>query len=191
MKSHALKDAKRRVRRQVIERRDAIPDAERIAQVMAATDRLAALPELQTASVVMAFWSFGSEIATGPVVERLVDAGVSVALPRIAARELEPRRYRPGDPVTETPFGAMEPSDGDLVVPDAIDVVIVPAVAYDREGRRIGYGGGYYDRFLARTPAFRVGFGFDEQLVDEPLPAGAFDLGVDAIVTASQVVRCA
>ena len=73
-----------------------------------------------------------------------------------------------------------------------MDVIVTPAVAFDRRGRRVGYGGGYYDRFFlrARSDAFRVGAAFGVQLVDGDLPAGHFDLRVHAVVTESEVVRC-
>ena len=99
--------------------------------------------------------------------------------------------YAPGDAVTATSFGASEPSTGAALDPSAIDVVVTPAVAFDRSGRRVGYGGGFYDRFFprTRTDTLRIGIGFDLQLVEEELPGGHFDLGLDAIVTESGVVR--
>ena len=94
--------------------------------------------------------------------------------------------------MTETTFGAREPAAGEMVHPAEIDVVATPAVAFDRAGRRVGYGGGFYDRFFPRTraDALRVGVGFGVQLLDEPLPGGAFDLRVDVVVTESETVRC-
>ena len=118
-----------------------------------------------------------------------LDAFVLVA---IVDRDLEARVYRPGDPTTATPFGAREPADGRRLDPAQLDVIVTPAVAFDRTGRRVGYGGGYYDRFLPRTrpDALRVGIGSSVQLLDEDLPAGAFDLRVNAIVTPDETVRC-
>ena len=90
-----------------------------------------------------------------------------------------------------TSFGAGEPVDGEVIDPSEIDVVVTPAVAFDRSGRRVGYGGGFYDRFLPKTrpDSTRVGIGFDVQLVDDDLPNGHFDLRVDAVVTDAEVVR--
>ena len=115
-----------------------------------------------------------------------------MALPRIVAGDLEPRTWRPGEPTTETSFGALEPAAGEIVDPDRIDIVLTPAVAFDRVGRRVGYGGGFYDRFFPRMrdEAVRVGVGFDVQLLDRDLPEGAFDLRVDAVITESETVRC-
>ncbi|MGZ4110021.1 MAG: 5-formyltetrahydrofolate cyclo-ligase, partial [Actinomycetota bacterium] len=136
--------------------------------------------------------SFGSEVDTAPLIAALHADGIRVVLPRIVDGELEPRVYVPGDPVSETAFGAREPLEGLALDPADIDVVITPAVAFDRSGRRVGYGGGYYDRFFRRTrpDAVRVGIGFDLQLMDDELPGGHFDLRVDVVVTGSEVVRC-
>ena len=64
-------------------------------------------------------------------------------------------------------------------------------MAFDRSGRRVGYGGGFYDRFFPRTrpDTKRIGIGFDLQVLDEDLPGGPFDLGIDGVVTGSGVVR--
>ena len=79
--------------------------------------------------------------------------------------------------------------------PGAIDVVVTPAVAFDRLGARVGYGGGFYDRFLPQTRpgCFRAGIAFGVQVlpVGAVAPGGHFDLPVDAIVTESETIRCA
>jgi 5-formyltetrahydrofolate cyclo-ligase len=187
-----LKKAKRAVRREVLARRDAIPSADRARLGEAVARRFLALPELEGAEVVMAFSSFGSELPTEPLIDALVSRGVTVALPRLVDGDLEPRSWRPGDPTTTAPFGALEPAGGAIVAPETVDLVVTPAVAFDRAGRRVGYGGGYYDRFLPRTrdDALRAGVAFAVQVVDGDLPSGAFDLGVDVIVTESETIRC-
>ena len=194
MNAKALKRAKREVRRRVLAARDAIDPAERAGMAIEVADRFLALPEVRDARTVMAFSSFGSELPLDPIVGGLVARDVRVGLPRIVGSDLDVRSFRPGDPTTVTSFGAREPSDGAPIDPAAIDVIVTPAVAYDRVGRRVGYGGGFYDRFLPKTrpDALRVGIGAGVQLldVDEALPAGAFDLPVHVIVTPEEVWRC-
>jgi 5-formyltetrahydrofolate cyclo-ligase len=193
VRSQDLKKAKRTVRRAVLAVRDGLSTEERAAQAAAVTDRVLALPEMAGAQTVMAFSSFGSELPTTQLIEALDAAGVKVALPVIADGEIEAHAFRPGDPTTRTHFGALEPVVRDVPVPPtAIDVVVVPAVAFDRTGRRVGYGGGFYDRFLPRTRAdtARVGVGLSVQLLDEPVPAGDFDLRVDVVVVPDEVIRC-
>ncbi|MGZ5295339.1 MAG: 5-formyltetrahydrofolate cyclo-ligase [Actinomycetota bacterium] len=191
MLSADLKRAKRAVRGRVLAARDAMSAAERERASARIVDRLLMLPEVERASTVMAFWSFGSEPDTGRLVEALHARGVRVALPRIVDGEMEPHTYTPGDAVTETSFGAREPSAGEELDPSAIDVVVTPGVAFDRSGRRVGYGGGFYDRFFPRTrpDTTRLGIGFDLQLIEGDLPSGRSDLGLDGIVTQSGVVR--
>lgn len=194
MNSAQLKRAKREVRRGVLALRDALPQAERIRLATSVTGRFMALPEVARAKTVLAFWSFGSELPTAPLIAGLHDRGVVVALPRIIEGELEARSYSPGDAVSDTTFGAFEPTGGSLVDPTEIDMIAVPAVAFDRECRRVGYGGGFYDRFLPRTrrDASRVGVGYGLQLLPpgRALPAGHFDLRVDLVVTESETLRC-
>jgi 5-formyltetrahydrofolate cyclo-ligase len=188
-----LRRAKRDVRRRVLAERDAMPPAERAHLADAATERFLGLPEVSRAKIVLAFWSFGSELATASLIAALHERGIVVALPRIVDGDLEARSYRPGDPVTRTTFGAFEPAAGRVIDPGDIDLIAVPAVAFDREGRRVGYGGGFYDRFLAKTrgDAARVGIAFSVQLSPPglPLPAGHFDLRVHVVVTELETVR--
>ncbi len=193
MTSGDLKRAKREVRRRVLALRDATDPAARDRAAALVTECVLALPEVVAATTVLAFWSFGSELPMLPLIEALVQRGVRVGLPVIAGSEMRARAWRPGDPTTEAAFGAREPAGGAQIDPRAIDVVLTPAVAVDRTGRRVGYGGGYYDRFLPRTrdDAVRVAVVLGEQLVHEDLPAGSFDLRVDVIVTPDEVIRCA
>ena len=191
MTSANLKRDKRRVRNWVRGERDAVPLDVRAERAERVVERFLDLPEVQRASTVMLFSSFGSEVSTRSLIERLHARGVVVALPRIEGAALVPIRYAPGDPTTTTTFGAEEPVADARLDPPSIDVVGVPGVAFDRGGRRIGYGGGYYDRFLRGLPAFTVGLVFGLQVVEDELPAGRFDLPVDAIVTEEETIRAA
>ncbi len=185
-----LKRAKRTLRQEIVRVRDGLAPQERARRGALVVERFLALPELSGARTVMAFWSFGSELPTEGLLRALLDGGWTVALPSTAGGDLEPRRYEPGVPMTAASFGAMEPQ-GDPVDPTQIDVVCTPAAAFDRAGRRLGYGGGYYDRFLGRTrdDTLRAGLCFGLQIVDV-VPAGSFDLGVDVVVTESETIRC-
>ena len=192
MNSAELKRAKRDVRRRVIALRDALSPAERERSAALVAERFVALPEVAAAGTVMAFWSFGSELPTGPLLSALDELGVRLALPRILDGDIHARAWAAGDPMHETSFGALEPADGTPIDPAEVDVVATPAVAFDRNGHRIGYGGGYYDRFLpaTRDDALIAGVALGVQLLDEPLPGGGFDRPVDVVVTESETVWC-
>jgi 5-formyltetrahydrofolate cyclo-ligase len=187
--SGELKKAKSAVRRRVLELRDALTPQERAEKAEAIAARCMDLPEIMSAGVVMAFWTFGSELPTMPVIEALLAGGHEVALPRIVDGDLQARTWRPGEPMTPTRFGALEPEAGRIVPADQVDAVLTPAVAFDRSGYRVGYGGGFYDRFFPTTDAVRIGTGFSVQVVPERLPAGGFDLPVHVVVTEDQVIR--
>lgn len=190
MNSAELKRAKRSLRTRIVSLRDAMPEPERVAAANEIERRTLELVTRTGPRVVMAYWAFGSEVPTGGVIAALADRGITVALPKIVGDELEVRGYSPGDPVTETTFGAREPAAGSTLDPQTIDVVLVPGVAFDREGYRIGYGRGFYDRFLltTRPDTERVSAAFSLQLVDT-VPRGAFDLPVDAVVAERETVH--
>lgn len=189
--SHRLKQAKRTLRRTVLELRDALPEGERRERSERIARRVLALPEGDAAHTVLAFWSFGSEVQTAALIDRLVERGTRVALPRVEGSEIVAVVYARGDPVAATAFGAMEPLADDPVEPKDVDLVIVPGVAFDRLGARVGYGGGFYDRFLPRTrpgvPAIAIAYSL--QLVPD-VPEGRMDRRLDAIVTEDEVIRC-
>lgn len=188
--SHRLKQAKRAIRREVLVARDALADDDRAAMSVAIAERLLSLPEAADAATVMVFWSFGSEVDTSPLIDRLLTDGRTVALPRIEGADVVPVAYQRGDPLVATTFGAMEPSAGKTLRSDELDLIVVPGVAFDREGNRVGYGGGFYDRLLAhlRPGVPSVGIAFGLQVVDR-VPSGGTDRRVHAIVTEAEVLR--
>jgi len=189
--SHRLKQDKRALRRAVLAERDALPGAERAAWSEAIADRLLVLDEATGAGAVLAFWSFGSEVDTTPLIDRLRSLGTTVSLPRIENGDIVPVVWTPGSSMTETSFGSREPTDGRVLEARELDLIVVPGVAFDRSCRRVGYGGGFYDRLLARTRdgAAGVAIAFGVQVVDE-VPTGPLDRLVDAIVTEDGVIRC-
>lgn len=188
--AHRLKQAKRLLRREVLAERDAVSRDDRSARSGAIADRFFALPETAGAETVMAFWSFGSEVDTGPLIARLRSQGKIVALPRIEGNEVAPVVAAPETPMSEAAFGAMEPAGPALDVAE-LDLVVVPGVAFDRSCGRVGYGGGFYDRLLdrRRDGVAAIAIAFALQVVDR-VPIGAIDRRVDGVVTEVEVIRC-
>ena len=172
--------------------RAGIPPADRAVLAARAEARLLALPELQGAGTVLLFYSFGSEIPTGVLLRRLLERGRRVLLPYVTGEEtMEAAEVGPDDPLEESGYGPKEPARRVAVDPDQVDAVVTPGLAFDRSGHRLGYGGGHYDRYLARLGphAVRIGIGFGAQLVEE-IPAEETDQRLTLVVTDEEVVRC-
>ncbi len=159
----------------------AMPDAgERLAQ------RAGLLDRSWGGLVVAGYAPIGSEIDPWPWMQVLADAGAVTALP-VMREELEPlifRRWTEGDPLQTGRYEVREPMDSAPVVRP--DVMLVPLLAYDRRGHRLGYGAGYYDRtisdLLASGRLWTIGLAYAAQEVDR-VPVDGFDQALDLIVT--------
>ncbi|MBK9117848.1 MAG: 5-formyltetrahydrofolate cyclo-ligase [Betaproteobacteria bacterium] len=189
----ALHEAKRAVRERILAARDALPAADRDEGSRAIAARIAALPPYARARCVLLTVSFRSEWDTRALIDAALAAGKVVALPRVngATRMLD--LHAVADVARETTpgyRGIPEPRpEQPRVDLAAVDFVLVPGVAFDPTGRRLGYGGGYYDRLLAllAPEAARIAGAFELQLVPQ-VPAAPHDLFVDAIVTPVRMV---
>ena len=138
----------------------------------------------RNAATVALYWPVRTEIDVRPLMRILESRNVPMALPAISETELAFRLWRPGDATRQGAFGIPEPlAAAERIRPEAI---VVPALAFDRTGNRLGYGGGFYDRSLrilrAERAVFAVGAAYDEQEVAE-VPAGADDEKLDAVAT--------
>jgi 5-formyltetrahydrofolate cyclo-ligase len=189
-----LRAQKQALRTRIVALRDALSAQARADASHAIAERIAALPAFNTARTVLATLPFRSEWDTRPLIDAWLARGIGVALPRVDHEARMLVLHAIDDPATQTVAGAMgvpEPrADLPVVEPFAVDCVLVPGVAFDALGRRLGYGGGYYDRLLPRlpSPAPRIVGAFDLQLVDE-VPAAAHDQRVDRIVTERRVLE--
>lgn len=144
-----------------------------------------ALPQVEATSTLFAFWGIpGREPDTGRLIRALTARGKRVGLPRmLPGRQMEVRLYEPDRPLVPASFGILEPlADAPLLARPDIDLALVPAVCYDRQGFRLGFGGGYYDRWLAGFSGFTVGLCRDCVLQDR-VPTEDHDCRVDLLLT--------
>ncbi len=142
---------------------------------------------------VSAFFPYQSEIDTRPLLGKLAGEGWTSALPIVVAKG-EPlifRRWYPGEPTVPGRWDIPIPSDrAPLVVPD---VLLVPMLAFDRNGYRLGYGGGFYDRTIAglrgEKKIIAIGVAYSGQEVDS-VPRDAHDQPLDFVMTEREVIKC-
>jgi 5-formyltetrahydrofolate cyclo-ligase len=162
------------------------PDAALLAERLARAV-LSRLPD-PAKLIVSGVWPLPGEADLRPALQALAAAGARIALP-VTPKRGEPlafRLWRPGEPLRDGPFGTKEPAQGETVAPD---VLLVPLLAFDGGGRRLGYGAGYYDRTLAGLPGrIALGFGFACQRMPQ-VPAGEQDVPLAAVATECGVVE--
>jgi 5-formyltetrahydrofolate cyclo-ligase len=178
------------VRRLALARRGRLGAGEREAAGIAIAGRLLELPEIGEVDAVLGFASFGTEVPTDPAMESILRAGKRLLVPYVDGTALRAAEVRSVDELAPGFRGIREPVARVPVDALVAGVVLVPGVAFDDRGRRLGYGGGFYDGFLRtigkRIP--RVGVCFDVQIVDE-VPAGSEDEMVTVIVSERRVIR--
>ena len=142
------------------------------------------IPQPGTRLTFFMYLSFFREAPTDGLIERLLADGHRVCCPRIEEGKMLPVEYR--EDFTLSDYGIREPV-GEVYQGD-IDVAVIPFLAVDKQGNRLGYGGGYYDRFLKNSTAKRVAFGYAFQVVRE-VPSETWDEKVDVIVTDEEIIR--
>lgn len=182
--------AKAEIRRHMRSIRGVLPVSACGERATRATERLLALPEVARARTVVAYVAMRKEIDPGALCAALRAQGKTVALPRIDGEALALHEFTSDEALVENELGVREPPlDAPRVVPEAVDVIVVPALAIDPRGYRVGYGGGFYDRLLPTLPnAFKVGLVYDFQLIAEA-PNDTHDVPVDCLVSDARVMR--
>lgn len=147
--------------------------------------RFLALPQVERAKTIFAFWGIpGREPDTAKLIRELTVRGKVVGLPRMLPQhQMEVRRYDPDRPMLKVSFGIIDPDQGcPILAREEIDLVLVPAVCYDRRGYRLGFGGGYYDRWLEGFSGFRVGL-CRQAVLKEQVWVEPHDSRVDLLIT--------
>ena len=181
-------ETKAALRRAVLRRRDALPEGERALLGGRIVAAILDLPTYENAGVVLAYASFGTELRTDGFLRRVLADGKTLLLPRVERGALGLYEVRsPAVDLEPGKWGIREPKPDRCppADPGSVDFALVPGVAFDRRARRLGYGGGFYDRLLAgglREGAARVSGAFGVQILAE-VPTDPHDAPVDLVVT--------
>lgn len=158
--------------------------------------RAAALLEYASARVVLLYVDCRSEVRTGPLVDAALAAGRRMAVPYCVDGQLQLFELRSTDELAAGMYGIREPREDLRALLDRrigvehIDALVVPGVAFDRRGARLGQGMGYYDKLLPgrRADAFTIGLAYECQVFHK-LPTAPHDIAVDCVVTEAEVYR--
>ena len=128
------------------------------------------------------FASLDTEIDTFPLIKDLLNVGKNVYLPKTKGKEMDFYLIHSLDELVEAKdkYKVKEPSIGEPVDPSIFDIIICPGVAFDKNNNRLGHGQGYYDRYLSRCSAYKVGICYKEQLLDE-IPVDEHDVKMDRV----------
>ena len=140
-------------------------------------------PKVQAADTILLYASLPDEVDTTFLIEKLIELGKSILLPVVVNdHEMQICRYNHTTKTKISSYGIMEPQDIPFGDYDKIDLAIIPGMAFDRSGNRLGRGKGYYDRFLSQVPAlYKIGICFPFQIVDQ-VPTNENDVRMDEIV---------
>ena len=148
-------------------------------------ERVERMPEFQSAERIALYWSLPNEVATHRFVERW-SGSKRIYLPVMQGEGLLLRRFIGSSRLQEARFGVFEPEEGETIPLSEVDLIVVPAVGYDRMGNRLGHGKGFYDRLLrGGVDTLKIGICFDYQLFDA-IPVAEFDMPVDRVVSGSK-----
>jgi 5-formyltetrahydrofolate cyclo-ligase len=181
---------KEEIRKKILLRRNSLSDSEIIEKSKQIESRLLAVDYYIYSKNVMSFASFNSEVNTHDIIRRILKSK-KLSVPKVDNGEIEPSLVIDFDGLIPSgQFGILEPLDLIRVKYKTIDLVLVPGVAFDVRGNRIGYGFGYYDKFLKKVPkAVKIGLAFEFQITEE-IPIEEHDVPMDFIVTEKRAIDC-
>ena len=186
---------KQRLREEHLAAREALSEQERSVLDDRITQKLLAISEYVEATTVLTYVSVSSEVSTRMFIECALRDGKTVAVPRcLPGHCLEFVVITSLDQLVAASFNLLEPSkDLSALTEDQMNdsICIVPALLVDTKGYRLGYGAGFYDRFLSTYPGKKICLAYQQSLSRTTLPHTAFDVAVDVVITESEVLTCA
>ncbi len=185
---------KDKIRREIILKRDLIPEDNRFLKDESIKHKLFSLPEFIKAKSVFIYVSFRSEVDTFSIIEHSLITGKKVIVPKVEKKERKLYLYEieSTKDLNSGYMGIYEPApdESKRAGINDVDLIIVPGVSFDIYGNRIGYGGGYYDIILSdkKTNSPVIALSYEEQIVQE-IPSEPHDIKVDIIITDQRIIN--
>lgn len=175
---------KQELRRAIRERKRAMTEAEIRSRSEILAEKFAASDAYQAARTIYGYLPYNQEVRTVPMLQRALDDGKKVAVPKVYGDNMKFIYLDDLTQVAKGYAGIPEPIADAPVAQDETALVLMPGLAFDRQGHRIGYGGGFYDKFLAREPHHPTLALCYEFQMQETLPTEEFDIPVDTVIWA-------
>lgn len=182
-----MSDDKPRLRNHLLEKRDGLSHDFMTIASKQIQRNLKKIEVFRNAEKVACYYSIGSEVRTLDIIQQMISEGRTLTLPRVTDEELVFCAVKNFEELQKGEFGIMEPRKNCPIV-ENFDVILVPAVAMMRTGQRLGYGRGYYDRFLSKhkTPTIALEY---SRLIVRNIPKSEGDIPIQWIVTEDEVIR--
>ena len=149
--------------------------------------RLKKIKQFSDAKSVGCYYSIGSEVQTLSIIQDLINSGKNTSLPKVNYEIMKFRIIKDFKKLEKGNFGILEPKD-DWTEEKSFDVILIPAIGLTKEGVRLGYGHGYYDRFLSDKSTIKIALTYDKQIV-KSIPTSEYDVKMDWIVTETDIIK--
>lgn len=182
---------KKELRTLILNKRDNIIDKEK--KDISIIDTLIDTDYYKESKKIFIYIGFGSEINTLKLIEIFLQGGKDVYVPKtnIQKKEMKAVKIKSLDKLALCKYGILEPDNEDEVIDrEDIDLIIVPGVAFDKSGGRVGYGGGFYDKYLSKIirNTAKVALAYDFQIINE-VPTEDHDIKIDCIITDKDIIK--
>ncbi|MGN0242675.1 MAG: 5-formyltetrahydrofolate cyclo-ligase [Lachnospiraceae bacterium] len=184
-----MREEKAKLRRRMIQQRYNLTSQQVYEDSNKIQEQVRVLLERKQPDLLLLYADYNQEVNTKKLFEYALTHHITAAYPRVEGEEMNFYPIIRWEEMAEGYRGILEPTGDAHVIPTKRSVVIVPGTAFDRGGNRMGYGGGYYDKYLARYQMmYRIGIAYDFQIV-ERVPVEPTDCRLDAIVTPDEVLQ--
>lgn len=174
---------KKEIRQQIRRAKETLTLSDKLMAEESVLNRLKNNKHITSAKNIVAYWAMEDELPTQKIIETLWNNGQNIFLPIIVGDEIEFRQYEGINSLKAEPkYGILEPTSPTTLSEEADAVVLVPGIAFSKNGARLGRGGGYYDKILARLrDAYKIGIAFRCQ-EREDIPTETFDIDMDEVI---------
>lgn len=176
---------KKELRKEIIKKRDELDCIEKIIKDKKIIEKLKDTKEYKEAKGIFVYIGFGSEINTKILIEDALKDGKEVYVPKVIKKEMVFIKINSLENLVTSSYGILEPiGDKSNFNVDNLGLIVMPGLAFDKQGNRLGYGGGYYDKFLSsnKIDAKKIALAYDFQVLDK-VPSEEHDIKIDSIIT--------